>query len=672
MLNITKMNIFTNNQKISLEDKLQNIIQSLGKDFQDFLRLNNVNNIIAEILAKSESNLHGEHIVHYPNDMYSRHFSSDHTSPDSKFNDFLFQQDNINSKQDISFNPLLSGFDNGHHDTSRYSPIPFTNSNFEPRELRDTVHEHIILPKNPSIEVDNYNGFTPQKLGYVPNDLLSDQNNPQPGECLSEEQIHLAGSEESGIFKTCENHPKMKECICAGYPASDICKKSYCINHPNFYECSPIYCNKHSDDLEACKCKYEPFSLECKCRLNPHLRECFCLKYSESLYCRPDFCKKNDNKQEVFCLCKKNPNAPECNPSYCFDNKFDKRCICLNNPYHKDCECIMKPNSEDCDDDRDNEENCLSKDKKGKGTKMKEGNSRKKKFRGRKDKIRKIKDLYMRKKDQDEPGCDDEDESKEVVHEIKGDFNEEKDEHSNKDKEKEGEPDKINHVNKNEKKILKSNDDEKFPRRDDLSGKDNDNDKYSNRNHNFLPRNHTQKNQKDDEDPLKNKINDSSSSDDQTSCNPNDIFCLCKNHPKYKDCVCLAYPKSVICSEDYCLDNKDNYECNPSKCDSDEKKSSDVCYCKENYNDTKCKCKLNPFQKECFCVKYPSSHLCNKKNCKLNPNTVFCKCDARPKSKICSPTFCNDSPKSVHCKCILEPLSNECKCINDPYTCTSK
>ena len=95
MLNITKMPIFSQNQKILLENKFQNLIQSLGRDFQEFLRLNNINNsIISDILARSESNVNAEHIIHYPNEMYSSHLSSEHDSS-SKLNDLIFKPDNV-------------------------------------------------------------------------------------------------------------------------------------------------------------------------------------------------------------------------------------------------------------------------------------------------------------------------------------------------------------------------------------------------------------------------------------------------------------------------------------------------------------------------------------------------------------------------------------------------
>ena len=53
ILNTTKKKIFSKKQNILLESKLQNLIKSLGRDFQEFLILNNIsNNLITDILAK--------------------------------------------------------------------------------------------------------------------------------------------------------------------------------------------------------------------------------------------------------------------------------------------------------------------------------------------------------------------------------------------------------------------------------------------------------------------------------------------------------------------------------------------------------------------------------------------------------------------------------------------
>lgn len=153
------------------------------------------------------------------------------------------------------------------------------------------------------------------------------------------------------------------------------------------------------------------------------------------------------------------------------------------------------------------------------------------------------------------------------------------------------------------------------------------------------------------------------------SCDPEDIYCLCKFHPRYRDCVCLAYPKSVICSSTFCRENKDNYECNPLRCDKN--KTDEKCFCKDNINDIRCKCKLNPLCKECFCMKYPYSHMCNERICILNPNSLFCKCARIPEDEICSPKHCIENPKHPHCECILDPMGDQCKCLNDPNLCPS-
>jgi hypothetical protein len=153
-------------------------------------------------------------------------------------------------------------------------------------------------------------------------------------------------------------------------------------------------------------------------------------------------------------------------------------------------------------------------------------------------------------------------------------------------------------------------------------------------------------------------------------CDKNDIYCLCRNHPQYKDCVCLAYPKSIICNNNYCVEHKDSYECNPSQCDKEP--NCENCYCKNNMDDVKCKCKVNPYDRECFCLQYPLSHLCNEKACKINPNTLYCSCKTSLKEKMCTPRYCFDNPTNIYCKCIVNPLSPECKCMNDPTLCDSK
>ena len=155
----------------------------------------------------------------------------------------------------------------------------------------------------------------------------------------------------------------------------------------------------------------------------------------------------------------------------------------------------------------------------------------------------------------------------------------------------------------------------------------------------------------------------------ELECDKNDIYCLCRNHPQYNECVCLAFPKSITCSKSYCNDHKDEYECNPSICDKDP--TSDKCFCKNNMEDVKCKCKVNPFDKECFCLNYPVSHLCNENACKINPNSLFCSCRANLRNKKCTPRYCFDNPNNIYCKCIVNPLSDDCKCLNDPTFCDS-
>ncbi len=151
-----------------------------------------------------------------------------------------------------------------------------------------------------------------------------------------------------GIFKLCENHPRMKDCICAAFPNSKICNDTYCLNHPNFYECSPNYCISNPGDTEACKCKWNPDNLDCKCKLNPISKECFCLRYSDSKLCLPDFCMSYNNTNQIFCICKKNPLSQECRPAYCYENKFDLRCKCLLQPEDDSCLCYNYPSNIKC------------------------------------------------------------------------------------------------------------------------------------------------------------------------------------------------------------------------------------------------------------------------------------------------------------------------------------
>jgi len=155
-------------------------------------------------------------------------------------------------------------------------------------------------------------------------------------------------------------------------------------------------------------------------------------------------------------------------------------------------------------------------------------------------------------------------------------------------------------------------------------------------------------------------------------CDLTDIYCLCKFHPKYRDCVCLSYPKSVICSPFFCQEHENSYECNPQYCDCEDNKNKPECFCKTNTNHITCKCKLNPFHKDCFCMKFPLSHICNDRICKFNPNLIYCKCQLNPGDPICSPKFCTENPTAPQCECLTKPLSTNCKCINQPNTCTQQ
>lgn len=160
------------------------------------------------------------------------------------------------------------------------------------------------------------------------------------------------------------------------------------------------------------------------------------------------------------------------------------------------------------------------------------------------------------------------------------------------------------------------------------------------------------------------------------ACNEKDIFCQCKDHPRYRPCVCLAFPNAEICVKDFCKEekNKLSYECNPKlNCLTDENDTKEICKCKTNF-DSLCACKLNPLSKDCFCRKYPISHLCNNQNCSFEKESIFCKCaDAREKknNSICQDYYCRLNPNAPQCFCLISPEDNYCKCLNDPAKCES-
>jgi hypothetical protein len=328
------------------------------------------------------------------------------------------------------------------------------------------------------------------------------------------------------VYKLCENHPRMKDCICAAYPLSVICEKSYCVNHPNYYECSPHYCDIHPQDIEACKCKFRPFDLDCQCKIDPIKKECFCLKYPTASYCLPDFCSLLNNNSQIFCLCKNNPLATECNPSYCFENKYDSRCKCLLSNTSKDCHCVFNPSETNC--------------------------------------------------------------------------------------------------------MLKNNSD------DYTKGVG-----------------------------LIKQFKKSSKNKDESTCHKNDIYCLCKDHPSYKDCVCVAFPAAPICTENYCQEHFDDYRCNPNKeCDD----IDEDCKCKKDFS--KCKCELTPYDKECFCKKYSKSYLCNMANCSFDKENLLCKC--KDDSNECEISKKCGKDKSIReCYCLVNDEKDYCKCLNDASRCSS-
>jgi len=160
------------------------------------------------------------------------------------------------------------------------------------------------------------------------------------------------------------------------------------------------------------------------------------------------------------------------------------------------------------------------------------------------------------------------------------------------------------------------------------------------------------------------------------TCNEKDIFCQCKNHPRYRPCVCLAFPNAEICVKDFCKEDKHklSYECNPKlNCNSQQSFKSEICKCKNSF-DASCACKLNPLAKDCFCKKYPISHLCNSQNCSFEKESIFCKCadmQEKRRNSFCQDYYCKLNANAPQCFCILNPEENYCKCLNDPAKCES-
>jgi len=165
--------------------------------------------------------------------------------------------------------------------------------------------------------------------------------------------------------------------------------------------------------------------------------------------------------------------------------------------------------------------------------------------------------------------------------------------------------------------------------------------------------------------------------EDNKSCEKDDIFCQCKNHPRYRPCVCLAFPNAEICIKDFCKGqkNKNSYECNPKEnCLANDYFMDKMdCGCKDNF-DFFCECKLNPLSKECFCKKYPISYLCNTENCSSEKESIFCRCKTNEDFKnndICQDYYCRLNPNNPQCFCLVYPEDNYCKCLNDPSICES-
>jgi hypothetical protein len=475
----------------------------------------------------------------------------------------------------------------------------------------------------------------------------------------------------TNIYKLCETHPRMKDCICAAFPLSQICDENYCPSHPNYYECSPGYCLQNPTDLEACKCKYNPFDTECKCKLNPLRKQCHCLKYPSSVYCIPGYCQNSDNMKEIYCVCLNNQNAPECKPEYCKQNKYDSRCKCLVNPDDKSCVCVTNPNRPEC----------------------KMGNSQSKS----------LSNLNLENT---------EDKNEDFESEVNHNINVADDSESiSSSFRKEGDEDtyptgiKIfsNRNNKISKGLivgnLKNNNSSNNSYKKQINQKINQKSLY-NKNGLFIPsgiRINNSKNQKlnsltknlkrnsnDVKEDISSNISQNDSNediDDQNStpevdckCADDDTFCICKDHPFYQKCVCLAHPTAEICNSSYCLDqkNKKNYECNPVKnCINQSDLSREECKCKQNFTN-ECKCKLDPFSRECFCLRYPDSYLCDISICSKDKKSLFCRCADFSTDKECLPNYCAINYKSPECVCIINPFNDYCRCLNNPSDCDGK
>lgn len=154
------------------------------------------------------------------------------------------------------------------------------------------------------------------------------------------------------------------------------------------------------------------------------------------------------------------------------------------------------------------------------------------------------------------------------------------------------------------------------------------------------------------------------------------IINICRKHPKFRKCVCSAFPFSPICKKDYCKENKNSFFCNNNYC---RKKGNDKinCECLKNPFSDNCKCLIyGNFDKNCHCKKYKKSIFCEKDYCSGSPknNHIFCICERDPNSKECKKDYCKKNKSDKRCKCLENPNSRACVCeiVPDLKICKGK
>jgi hypothetical protein len=365
------------------------------------------------------------------------------------------------------------------------------------------------------------------------------------------------------------------------------------------------------------------------CEKHPKMGDCICAAFPFAYVCKKDYCLNN-------------PNYYECDPNYCNLYPKDKEackckfhpldtsCKCKLNPIRKECFCLSYPSSLYClpdfckNDNYRNEIYCLC---------------------SRNPFAPECKPAYCRDSKNDyrckcllQP----DDESCKCL--MKGEKN-----------------CKTNKPYKEEKKLAKlTNNREKIVIKESKG--------------NLVKKKTVGRNNSGE--------NKNDSHNTNGHCQPDDIFCTCKNHPIYEKCVCLIYPSANICLPSYCDNeiNKFDYECNPNKnCEDPEMPGhKERCQCKLNFDDNKCRCKLFPFTKECFCNKFKSSHLCNIKNCDIEKKNIFCNIEIgnkligkSDKLNKFDPNYCAHNKENPECKCLVNPYQNYCLCLNNPILCSS-